>query len=73
MERLAQYLHANHLTQTRLAGRLGVSQATISRLLSGKSQPSAELARRIEDETGGAVRAYDWPAYSAFRPPEAAE
>lgn len=67
MKRLFQYLTDNKIRQAVFAKRCGVTQPVISRLVNGTAQPSPDLAVRIEEETGGAVRFYDWPAYAAFK------
>ena len=40
-----------------LADELGVHRTHLFALLNGSSRPSAELAAKIEQRTGGAVRA----------------
>lgn len=40
--------------------RVGVSEATISRLRNGKQSPSLALIRRIAEATGGVVTANDF-------------
>lgn len=60
MDRLIQYLNKANLTQEAFAKALGVSQATISRIVLNQSKPSLALAVRIEIETGGAVRPADF-------------
>lgn len=68
MQALNQYLRENGIRQQVFADRCGVSQPTMSRLVRGTAQPSAELAKRIEQETNGAIRFYDWPAFAVFAP-----
>lgn len=68
METLAQYLDAEGIRQTEFAARVGRTQATISRILNGEAQPSAELAAAIERETCGRVPFWTWKAFEAFKP-----
>lgn len=60
MDRLIQYLNKANLTQEAFAKSLGVSQATISRIVLNQAKPSLALAVRIEAKTGGAVRPADF-------------
>ena len=69
MQTLAQYLEAEKLTQAAFASRVGRTQATISRILNGEAQPSAELAASIEQATGGRVPFWAWKAFERFRTP----
>ena len=59
MKTLAQYLKDENLTQAAFAARVGVKQATVSKLCAGK-KPSLELACRIDRETKGAVPPAVW-------------
>lgn len=68
MEKLSQYLKQHGVKQTEFAARCNVTQPVISRLANGSIQPSPSLAKRIENETGGAIRFYEWPAYADFAP-----
>lgn len=66
MMTLAQYLHSENLTQAEFARRLGVNQATVSKLASGERRStSIETARRIAAVTGGAVPITAWPNLAA--------
>jgi transcriptional regulator with XRE-family HTH domain len=60
MTKLRDFLTSERIPQIQFADRLGVRQATISRLCSGEGVPSLELAARIERETGGAVPMNSW-------------
>ncbi len=60
MTHLHEYLSQRRLRQIDFAQRLGIGQATVSRLVSGVMRPSLELAVQIERETGGAVPAVSW-------------
>ncbi len=72
MVTLAQYLKDNKIKQEDFAERIGRTQAMVSRLVSGKAQPSPDLAADIEKETSGEVPFHVWPAYSRFAPEESA-
>ncbi len=54
---LRAYMKLAKIRQLDLARVLGCAQSTISQIISGKRRPSPELALRIEEATGGAVRA----------------
>jgi transcriptional regulator with XRE-family HTH domain len=58
---LRAYRKAIGVTLEDMAGRIGISIASLSRIETGKQRPSLLTLLRIEDETGGAVGA------SAFR------
>lgn len=57
---LRDYIQSNRVRQKDLAARLGVTQATVSRLVTGAAKPSVELAAAIKRETGGAVGFEVW-------------
>lgn len=65
MRTLRQYLAENGLTQAAFAERIGVLQATVSKLCGDDPAISAEMAVKIERETGGIVPVESWPK---FRP-----
>lgn len=52
MEALRRYIDRAKITPTEFSRRLGVSQPTIWNLLNGKRSASADLIRRICNETG---------------------
>lgn len=52
MDALKKYLKRESLTQTRLAGMLGISTPTLSLILSGARQPGIALTKKIEALTG---------------------
>jgi transcriptional regulator with XRE-family HTH domain len=52
MERLRTYLDRNEIAQVEFARRLGVSQPTVWGWVSGDSLPSAEMLKKISNETG---------------------
>jgi len=56
---LSQYLIGHKITQSEFAAQIGVTQATVSRLCSGKT-PSLRLAAKIHDATAGAVPFETW-------------
>ena len=47
-------------TQASWAERLGISQCYLSQILNGQRSPSAQMMRKIELSTGGAVPASSW-------------
>lgn len=57
---LRDYLSVNAIRQGCFARLVGVRQPTVSRLVSGKTRPSLDLALRIETETKGKVPASVW-------------
>jgi len=57
---LLDHIKAEGLTLAAFADRVGVSQATISRYISGDRTPSVKMIGRIAAETGGAVGFVDW-------------
>ena len=59
---LARWRQARQWSQSDLAGALGVTQATVSRLEAGRSEPSLALAADIERLTAGFVMATHWVA-----------
>lgn len=60
MEKLEAYLAANGIRQSQFAERIGVTQATVSKLIAGSVAPSLALAVRIQRETFGAVPCDAW-------------
>lgn len=60
MEKLRSYLEANSLSQAAFAVRVGLNQATISKLCAGSMRPSLETAARIAAATDGAVPYESW-------------
>lgn len=73
MCKLTAYLRDSRLTQAQFAAQLGVDQATISKICSGKLMPSLPLAVKIDRTSGGAVSVYSWvPSSSALPSPEVA-
>lgn len=55
-----KYLHDSGSRQSDFAEKLGVTQATISKLSSGDAKPSLELALSIEQATNGKVPMTSW-------------
>lgn len=62
MGKLETYLTTHAVRQHEFATIVGVSQATVSKLINGSVQPSLDLAVRIQRATGGAVPADSWIA-----------
>lgn len=60
MMTLNEYLSSQAIRQSDFASKLGVTQATVSRLAAKTALPSLELAFAIERETAGAVPAASW-------------
>ena len=65
MSDLASFLKRENLSQDEFAGRIGVDQATVSRLARRVTKPGIELAARIERETNGEVSMASWVASSS--------
>ena len=57
---LSDFLRIANINQKQFAERCELSQAAISRLLSGQRYPSPETIHTIMLETDGCVRAEDW-------------
>jgi transcriptional regulator with XRE-family HTH domain len=57
---LTQYLKAENLTQAQFAERINVRQSTVSKLCSGVTRPSLDMALVIESATGGLVPVAAW-------------
>jgi len=49
---LATYLERSGDTQEQIARRIGISQASVSRIKDGKSLPSADIAERLAAYAG---------------------
>lgn len=60
MTNLQNYLKHNGSSVSLLARRVGCSASTISRALSGKRNPSFDLALAVEDATRGQLAAEDF-------------
>ena len=65
MTTLPAYLARRGESQTAFAARSGLSDSTLSRVLSGKISPSAEVVEKVRWATDGAVTADD--LYAAWR------
>src|SRR6266851_3693823 len=65
MTTLPAYLARRGESQTAFAARSGLSDSTLSRVLSGKISPSAEVVEKVGWATEGAVTAND--LYEAWR------
>ncbi len=57
MTNFSDYLDSRRGAAAVLAARLGVSKGTLSSIRTGRSRPSPELAKRIEQATDGEVTA----------------
>lgn len=60
MNALDRYLKDNGISNAAFAAMLGASEATVSRLRSGKQTPSFPLVAKIADVTAGAVTPNDF-------------
>ena len=56
---LETFIKAKGLTQAEFADALGVSQATVSKIIDGAQNATADIITRIVDQTKGAVTAAD--------------
>jgi transcriptional regulator with XRE-family HTH domain len=59
-EKLQAYLAAHGETRAAFAARSGVSEASLSRLLTRRMRPGIDMAAAIQAATGGFVLATDW-------------
>ncbi len=57
MANFADYLDSRRGAASALAKRVGISKGTLSSIRTGKSRPSPELAKKIEQATEGEVTA----------------
>lgn len=57
---LSSHLKQTGTTQADFAARIGVDQATVSKLCRGKLLPSLPLAVAIERATDGQIKAVSW-------------
>jgi transcriptional regulator with XRE-family HTH domain len=58
--RLAAYLKERELSPADFAKAIGANRSQVYRLLTGERGPSVDLAARIEETSGGAIKAADW-------------
>ena len=69
MNHLRSYITLRCIKQSDFAAVLGITQSMVSRLITGATTPSLDLAVRIERVTDGAVPASAWiPLPSAETP-----
>lgn len=66
MSSFSEWRENSGKTQSVVAGDLGISQAYLSRILAGASQPSMGLAIKIAAYTDGDVPVGAWPKFEAF-------
>lgn len=64
---LKAYLEPDERTQEALAAKVGVKQASIHRYAAGARFPDAEVARKIDEHTDGAVPFSLWQAEAMSR------
>jgi transcriptional regulator with XRE-family HTH domain len=57
---LDQWLHAEKMTQSDFADRMGVAQSSVARWVAGEKVPRPERIALIETLTGGKVTFRDW-------------
>ena len=57
---LLEFLYENDISQTDFAQRIGISQSSISKYLTGNVTPSVLVALKLHDETGGEVNCRVW-------------
>lgn len=72
MANLSKYLSETGTSQSDFAALIGVDKGTVSRIVSGKLTPRLYLAARIEEATGGAVKAVSLVGKSVHHPPHGA-
>ena len=64
---LADFLVAKGVSQTAFADRIGVSQPSLSRYISGATVPNVLVAERIKAASGGLVTFEDWTELASPR------
>jgi len=52
---LKEYLESHCMIKARFAKKLGITSATLHRMIAGKTYPSAKTAQRIVELTNGEV------------------
>jgi transcriptional regulator with XRE-family HTH domain len=70
MENLQTYLAKTGTTQAALAAEVGISRGHMSEIASGEKTPSLPVAARIEQVTGGLVKAISLIAPHSRRSPD---
>ncbi len=60
MNKLKKYLEAIRRSQAWFADQIETTPTHLGRLMKGDSIPSLLMAWRIEQQTGGKVKVYDW-------------
>lgn len=69
MMTLAEYLKSSRTKQEDFAATIGVTQATVSRLVRGVALPNIAMAAAIKAATGGQVDFEVWVTSAAKSPP----
>lgn len=73
--KLRDWMTRHNISEARLAGSLGTSQATVNRYARGERIPRPNIMARIIAATDGAVRPadfYDCGCHETLRPPSEA-
>lgn len=65
--KLLEWLEVNNLTQAQFAHAVRIGPSTLSKILSGESWPSIQLAGRISYATLGRIAMADWRAHDRKR------
>ena len=58
--KLNEYLEANGTKKSFFAKKLGILPQMLTTWLSGRTMPRIEMILKIEEATGGKVKAKDW-------------
>lgn len=58
--KLKTYLETSGITQTAFAGKIGVTQAALSRYMQGERKVPLEVIATVQTKTRGAVTFKDW-------------
>lgn len=62
MNPLDQFMRETGMTETEMAGKLGVSQPYVGRLRKGVRRPSLAVALKLSDVTGRPASDFAWDA-----------
>jgi transcriptional regulator with XRE-family HTH domain len=55
MQLLKKWLDSNGISQKEFAGMIGVAPSTVYRVITGKTRPKLDIAKKIETLTNGEV------------------